>query len=409
MTGHVREAFRTMVIDLPTLMLAGSFVSAVSGVFLIFAWMQTDRADGVLWWAAADIVLAASIPMMASGVSTGAPAVVVAITLLNLSPALIWASARAVNRRHIDFALVGAGAILWLIAYATPVFRASPGMQVGLNLLIVAVFLLAAAYEFWHARAERLTARGPLIVLLVLHACFSVGGALDAFFGALSPDGLTVLRNWLGFVHLETLAFIIGTSIFTVAMARERNELVAKIAANTDALTGVATRRAFYDQGEGILAATIEQDSSLAVILFDLDTFKSINDTFGHGPGDEVLKAFGDAALKTLRSSDLIGRLGGEEFGALLPGASIGAAYVAAERIRVSFAEACGKIEGGAIKATVSAGIAQTHAGTTLDTLLHAADLALYRAKIAGRNRVEVAERSDQVARRADVLAREVA
>ena len=172
MTGRVREAFRTMVIDLPTLMLAGSFVSAVSGVFLIFAWMQTDRAEGVLWWAAADIVLAASIPMMASGVTTGAPAVVVAITLLNLSPALIWASARAVNRRHIDFALVGAGAILWLIAYATPVFRASPGMQVGLNLLIVAAFLLAAAYEFWHARAERLTARGPLIVLLVLHGVF---------------------------------------------------------------------------------------------------------------------------------------------------------------------------------------------------------------------------------------------
>ena len=81
-----------------------------------------------------------------------------------------------------------------------------------------------------------------------------MGGAFDAFFGAFTLDGLAVLRDWLGFVHLETLAFIIGTSIFTVAMARERNEMVAKIAANTDALTGVSTRRAFYDQGESILA-----------------------------------------------------------------------------------------------------------------------------------------------------------
>ena len=95
-----------MVIDLPTLMIAGSFVSAVSGVFLVFAWLQTDQAHGMLWWAAADIVLAVSIPMMASAnAQPGDPAVVVAITLLNISPALIWASARAVNRRHVDFAV----------------------------------------------------------------------------------------------------------------------------------------------------------------------------------------------------------------------------------------------------------------------------------------------------------------
>ncbi len=401
-----------MVIDLPTLMIAGSFVSAVSGIFLVFAWLQTEEAHGVLWWAAADIVLAVSIPMMASNdVKPGDPALVVAITLLNISPALIWASARAVNRRRIDFSIVCSGAVLWLIAFAMPAFRESEGAQIGLNLAIVTVFLGTAAFEFWRGRTERLTARWPLIVLLTLHAIFTTVGAIDAFSGDSAPTAIATLQSWLGFVHLETLAFVVGTSIFTVAMARERNELAHKLAAATDALTGVSTRRAFYDEGEALLVRSLSEDSALAIILFDLDGFKEINDTFGHGHGDEVLKLFGEACLKTLRGSDLIGRLGGEEFGALLPGASIGAAYVAAERIRVAFTAACTKLGESGTKATVSAGIAQAHTKSTLDNLVQAADLALYRAKVQGRDRVEVAEREDRrtPAEPAPTLTRKVA
>jgi diguanylate cyclase (GGDEF)-like protein len=385
-------------IDLPTLMIAGSFVSAVSGIFLVFAWLQTERARGMLWWAAADLVLAAAVPLMASHAARpGDPAIVVAITLLNVSPALIWAAARAVNRRRVDIAFVGAGAVAWLMAFAMPNFREEPRFQVALNLLVVAAFLFAATYEFWRGRIEKLTSRWPLIVLLFLHASFSMAGAIAAVTGDLAPSNLAILYGWFGFVHLETLAFVVGTSIFTVAMARERNEIQHKIAANTDALTGVATRRAFYDRGEAMLATSAQQQTPLAIILFDLDGFKSINDTFGHSHGDEVLKLFGNAALKTLRSSDLIGRIGGEEFGALLPGASVGAAYVAAERIRTAFADACGRYGTGAIRATVSAGIAEAQNGSTLDALVQAADLALYRAKLQGRNRVEVAERSEAV------------
>ena len=385
-----------MAIDFPTLMVAGSFVSAVSGIFLIFAWLQTDRAHGMLWWAAADLVLATAIPIMASPTFTpGEPALVVAITLLNISPALIWASARAVNGRRVDFAIVGAGAVLWLVAYAMPIVREQSRIQAALNLAIVAIFLFAAAYEFWRGRDEKLMSRWPLVVLLALHATFSTGAAVAAISGGMAPEGIAVLYGWFGFVHLETLAFVIGTSIFTVAMARERNEVVHKIAASTDGLTGVATRRAFYDRGETLVADSVRLDAPLAIILFDLDAFKKINDTFGHGPGDEVLKRFGAAALKTLRSSDLIGRLGGEEFGAILTGASVGAAYIAAERIRVAFTDACATLNDGKIKATVSAGIAQVQAGSTLDSLVQAADLALYRAKLQGRDRVEVAEKNE--------------
>ena len=377
-----------MELDLPTLMVAGSFVAAISGAFLIFAWMQTEQANGMLWFAAADLVLAAAIPLVANtGATAGSAQLVVAITLLNIGPALIWASARATNHRRVDYAIVGSGAIIWLIAYAMPGVRDDAALQTGLNMAIIAAFLLAAAYEFWRGRSERLMARWPLIILLVLHGGFSAVGAFDAIF---DPSGRALFQNWLAFIHFETLAFVVGTSIFTVAMARERNEMQHKIAATTDSLTGVATRRAFYETGEAMVTETTQTDGSLAIILFDLDGFKAINDTYGHGPGDEVLRLFGEAALKTLRGSDLIGRLGGEEFGALLPGASLGAAYVAAERIRAAFTAACEKMDKRAIPATVSAGIAQAQPNSTLDSLMQAADLALYRAKMQGRNRVEV-------------------
>ena len=382
-----------MRIDMPTLMLAGSFVSAVSGLFLIFAWIQTERAHGVLWWATASLALAASIPLVADTPPEAWLPLVIGITLLNLSPAFIWAAARSVNRRSVPPAIVGGGAALWLLACILPAARQSPDTLLTLNFAIVSVYLYGAAYEFWRGRHDGLTARLPLIVLLVLHATFSAAATGQALAGGLAPGAIALLPGWLGFVHFETLAFVVGTSIFTVAMARERNELAHRIAAATDDLTRLASRRMFYETGEKMLARSIEEDSSLAVVLFDVDGFKEINDSFGHGPGDEVLKIFGTAALKTLRASDVVGRLGGDEFAAVLPGASIGAAYVAAERIRSTFAAMAREIGNGRTAATLSAGIAQAHPSSTFDSIIAAADQALYRAKVEGRDRVEVAGR----------------
>ncbi len=379
-----------MSIDLPTLMIAGSFVSAVSGVFLIFASLQTKGAQGMLWWAAGNLTLAAAIPLVAfHDVAPNLPSVLLALTLLNISPALVWASARACNNSRVDLGVVGAGAAIWLLFYTLPAFRQTPDAELTLNLAIAATYIFAAAVEFWRGRGDQLTARWPLIVLLALHGVFSTGGAIAAAMGFLTPIGGTALLTWLGFVHFETLAFIVGTSIFTVAMARERQELLHKITANTDALTGLASRRAFYEEAEKILAACKENGTQLAIILFDLDGFKSINDTYGHGPGDEVLRVFGQTVRKMLRATDLIGRLGGEEFAAMLPGAGMEPAYLVAERTRVAFTSACTSI--GDFTATVSAGVASLDRDATVDSLIKAADDALYRAKTNGRDRVELA------------------
>jgi diguanylate cyclase (GGDEF)-like protein len=118
----------------------------------------------------------------------------------------------------------------------------------------------------------------------------------------------------------------------------------------------------------------------LAVMMFDLDRFKGINDTHGHAAGDAVLLRFCGVVADALRASDVFGRIGGEEFAVVLPGCGIEAAYVRAERIRVSFAETCRYIGDRQVGATVSGGVAMGIAHQTLETLLAAADAALSNA-----------------------------
>jgi len=142
--------------------------------------------------------------------------------------------------------------------------------------------------------------------------------------------------------------------------------------------------------GERLLMRTRFNDQPAALILFDLDRFKSINDNFGHGTGDEVLIAFCRSATSQLRSNDLFGRIGGEEFAALLPDTGREDALSLSERVRAAFEAASQCVEDLPIRATVSAGVAlSTNASDDLASLLKAADQALYRAKASGRNRVE--------------------
>jgi len=123
------------------------------------------------------------------------------------------------------------------------------------------------------------------------------------------------------------------------------------------------------------------------VMILDIDHFKSINDRFGHPAGDQILKEFAATLANTLRMTDLCGRIGGEEFAALLP-CSMDEALIAAERVREAFATSGLVVDDMPLETTVSIGVAGGPAGTELEVLLAAADTALYQAKRGGRNRV---------------------
>ena len=197
---------------------------------------------------------------------------------------------------------------------------------------------------------------------------------------------------WLTVLSFEALLFTIAIAFILLAMAKERTEHRHKTAALVDPLTGIANRRAFLQDGEAQLKRQANDPRPTAVMLLDLDNFKSINDRFGHAFGDRVLEIFADVASSCMRRIDLFGRLGGEEFAALLRDTTRERAIAVAEQIRAGFAEATREVEGQPVVATVSIGVVISHdAVLDLSALLAQADHALYRAKDCGRNRVEIA------------------
>lgn len=162
------------------------------------------------------------------------------------------------------------------------------------------------------------------------------------------------------------------------------DELELRQRAATDSLTGVLSRRAFKDEGGRMFALARRYTQPLAALVLDIDHFKSINDGHGHAAGDKVIADVARTCQAQLRSTDLIGRLGGEEFAILLPHTDCVTAHAISEKIRQSV----GRLEFGSIqKVTASLGVAELAGNDDLNSLLAHADSAMYEAKTAGRDR----------------------
>jgi diguanylate cyclase (GGDEF)-like protein len=181
-----------------------------------------------------------------------------------------------------------------------------------------------------------------------------------------------------------------STSYF--ARMRDSNRKLRYLAFH-DELTGVLNARAYYAQCDTHFVETRQRRMPFAVLFIDLDHFKSINDTHGHAAGDLVLRSVAQCLRAALRREDFLGRIGGEEFCALLPGTHLAEAKSAAERLRVAIAALEISAERGRIPITASIGVATDHdALQSMAELQQLADQAMYRAKALGRNRVSVFE-----------------
>ncbi len=172
-------------------------------------------------------------------------------------------------------------------------------------------------------------------------------------------------------------------------LANLRNLAIAELRAATDALTGLPNNRALQGHATRMVAHASRTSGAVGVAFLDLDHFKNVNDTFGHGKGDEVLAGVGSVLQTTVRDTDVAGRWGGEEFLILLADVDRNSARIAAEKIRAAVAKL--KIAGVEQSITASIGVAVLpDDGTDVATLLRNADRALYAAKAAGRDRVEM-------------------
>jgi diguanylate cyclase (GGDEF)-like protein len=159
-------------------------------------------------------------------------------------------------------------------------------------------------------------------------------------------------------------------------------------ASRRDALTGLPNRRAFDEDLAREAARAERTGAAVAVVVLDVDRFKAVNDAHGHAAGDAVLRAVAARAAAAIRGGDLLARVGGEEFGILLPGADLARAADAAERIRAALAAAPVEAAGRALAVTASFGCAALAPGEPPEALVARADARLYEAKRDGRNRV---------------------
>jgi diguanylate cyclase (GGDEF)-like protein len=286
-----------------------------------------------------------------------------------------------------------AGGVVWLLLCTWPLLYDVLGYRIGLHAAIASAYAFGAGYEFSRGRGNALKARRALALALTFQGFFVLlRGAYAAFFDV--PTSLFEGKGSLalGVLVAEPVLMIIVLAILAVGLVREEAETHLRRRADTDALTGVLNRRAFFTLAEDAVALARRDGRPVALLLFDLDHFKTINDRFGHLMGDLVLTAFTRAVANVVRSTDLIGRIGGEEFAVLVSSVEAATANSIAERIRFDFSRATVSFDGKALTATVSAGISVAR-GSEIDlkAMVAEADRALYDAKRAGRDRVHSA------------------
>ncbi len=369
------------------------YVEAILGLLLLFAWVQNTSIKAVAWWGFAHLLRAASVVLF--GMYGSVPDLIsidLANAMLFTAFAVTWTGARVFDGRPAEPVYMVTGAVLWLLICRLPILAEAVDARVLIASGIITTYTWLTAFEFWRGRDEQLVSRWPAIFMLFAHGALFL---LRTPLVAVLPWSVTSQvygSVWLTVLSFEALLFTISIAFILLAMAKERTELRHRTAAMVDPLTGIANRRSFLQEAALIAKRHIADPRPTAVLVIDLDHFKSINDRFGHALGDRVLELFSETARQSIRSSDLIGRLGGEEFAAVLYDTNRDKAMAVAERIRESFAQASLEVDSRPVGATVSIGLVHCQeALLDVPQLLAQADQALYYAKERGRNRVEVA------------------
>src|SRR6185437_6542873 len=389
-----------MQLDVQTLSVVTVFVTALLGALLVFAGLQNRAVKAQMVWGGAYVVSATGQGLLTThGSMPDWVSVTIANELILLGSACIWAGSRMFGGCDVRPIPVLAAPGLWLAASMLPSFVAGPNFHVLLVSTLMAMLTAATAEEFWRGRAEPLMSRWPTVCALLAYAA-----ALLARIPATLLSPILKDQSIMSSVSFALLAF--GTLLFTVVLAflllnmtKERTELQHKIASLIDPLSGVPNRRAFLDGAARLQAQQRLDPEPLAVMLFDLDRFKAINDRFGHGTGDAVLQVFAATATRTLGADVMFGRIGGEEFAAILPAGDFGEAEAIADRVRRNFMTAAAAHGKDDLKPSVSVGVTLGRdPNAPVANLLAAADQALYRAKENGRNRVECAEAPEPAA-----------
>lgn len=385
-------------LDMMTMSVVGITVALVLGLVLTFNWARYGGSFFVGVWGLSMLVLSVGIAIASASSLAGLLSVLAfGQAAMILSDGIKWNACRAFAGRESNFVYALAGPILFLVVVNSGFVETFNG-RLMLVCTLLAAYNFAAAAELAYANGEQLPSRWPAALLLVLTGLSFLSWLPLIVARPFTGIGSVFLSGWFPAVLLVTLLLRTALAFIVLAMAKERQEQEQRTDALTDSLTGLPNRRALFEAADVIGQRRILGGGTpVSVLILDLDHFKDTNDSYGHEFGDEVLKVFAMTLVKTLDEKGIVGRLGGEEFAAILPGVDGATALVAAEALRRAFARSAAFINGLAIGATVSVGVASdVEVDTDLSGLFRRADAALYVAKRAGRNQVALLESDDQ-------------
>jgi len=378
-----------MSLDTSTLYFIATMIAAMLGVMLL-VFGRNEKIPALKWWGSAYLLGAASVALWTLASHALGGVLSLALNAVGfVACGMVWNASRVFHGRKPIWPGLVLGAMAWIAAVMTLPPAASV-MRMTIGAGIVAVYAALTATELWTERRRSLQRGWPAMLVPVMHGFVLM---LPILLGnLLQPhDEKFASSIWVTGFSVELVLYAVGTVFVILMLVSERAVSAHRNAASMDPLTGMFNRRGFSEISSRLIEREAKAGRPVTALIFDIDHFKSINDRFGHPAGDEVLKLFATVVVNTLRLSDLSGRIGGEEFAALLP-CSLEEGVLAAERVRGAFADSGIVVEDGPVDTTVSIGVAGGPAGTELEVLLAAADTALYQAKRSGRNRVEAAE-----------------
>ncbi|MGY2744155.1 GGDEF domain-containing protein [Arthrobacter sp. UYCu723] len=379
-----------VLLDRSTLMVVFAVMTLTMLVLFYFDTYRKSRAPFAGWWCVAvGSFFCAAVFYFLGEVSGVAWAPSVGNGVMVLGSGCVWAGVRSLAGRRVRPVLLALpAAAACTVGFAV---HTSGDTRIG-SIVLLAMMGTAiglASLELWRERASSWHLVRSLAIATAVCAAYylsrmaglAVLGPQNALFQLLFGTGVTLLMAMV-------LLVVVSSSITALNTARRTEDL--KELASRDALTGLLNRREFTQQAQQQLRNNLDAGLETAIVMADLDSFKAINDAFGHDAGDGVIRAFSDACRSAMRTADLVGRYGGEEFAMLLTGVDAEEAVRIADRINAVLAEHS-SLPDGAPPATASFGIVDTRNRISgLQRLIREADGALYEAKAAGRNRAVV-------------------
>lgn len=384
-----------MTLDYNSLLMALAVSATCLAVTLLGSWFAR-RSETFLLSCTLGLVFIVS-GIVAYGLYTDNPVVafaVVSFVLFHAGFATVWGAGYQFRTGRLPRVAIVACALGAMLVSIPPLLVGYDGLAFIADNAAIAAMLFATAYQYWRARSEALA---PLTGIAALYCLTAISFVLCA--AVLIADGKMELgvapSNWAEDLSLAIcIASMTGIGALSLALHQWRLAARHRLDAMTDPLTGLVNRRALFDRyGQGLMGP------ATAVLIFDLDHFKSINDTFGHAGGDRVLRVFAAELAANCRTGDTAARFGGEEFALVLKEIMPGRAEMVAERIRKAFAGREIYLDDETLACTVSVGVAPGRSTPMdFDAMLSAADKALYAAKRAGRNRIELASHLHAVA-----------